>query len=421
VIAGERERLARGDEPRPIDVLVDATMAWLAGSGLASEPPARTVNATGVILHTNLGRALWPEDSIEAAAVASEYLYLEMDRATGRRGRRYRLVEELLSTLVGSEDSIVTNNNAAAVVLACHLAGRRGIAVARGELVEIGGGVRIPDIVRRSGARLIEVGTTNKTRLEDFDEVLADGRAVAVLRVHASNFEMTGFVESPKPSELASLAHRHNAIVIDDLGSGALLDTSAFGLPHEPTPQERLAAGADIVTFSGDKLVGGPQAGLIVGREALIGRIRRDPLARAMRPDKVILAAIHATLGIYLEGCALRDIPVWRMISRSSELLRGRADLIQRRLQSLGVSCEVVPTTAVVGGGSLPGATLPSWGIALHDSRPERLSARLRTGDPSVVARVEDGVVVLDLRATDDRWDPDSVLPGAISRAVRGD
>ena len=225
------------------------------------------LNGTGVIVHTNLGRAPWPEAAIRAAAdAATGTLFLELDRGTGRRGRRYREAEDHLIALTGAEDALVVTNNAAALALAVGLAGRGGVAVSRGELVEIGGGVRIPEIIRRAGAKLVEVGTTNRTRVADFEEVLAAGTARLVLRVHPSNFRQEGFTEAPDPAALAEVAHAHGAIVVDDLGSGALLDTARFGLAHEPTPAERLAAGADLVTFSGDKLVGGPQAGFLVGR-----------------------------------------------------------------------------------------------------------------------------------------------------------
>ena len=291
------------------------------------------INATGVIIHTNLGRAPWPTAAIEAArAAAAEPLLLELDRVSGRRGARFRLAEEHLIALTGAEDALVTNNNAAAVALAVGLAGRRGgVAVSRGELVEIGGGVRIPEIVRRAGARLIEVGTTNRTRVADFEAALTDGSARLVLRVHPSNFVQEGFVEAPDPLALAELAHRHGALVIDDLGSGALLPTERFGLAHEPMPSERLAAGSDIVTFSGDKLVGGPQAGLVVGRADLIARIRRDPFARAMRPDKTTLAALAATLGLYRAGRAEAEIPVWQMLAQRPDDLRARADASRGR------------------------------------------------------------------------------------------
>ena len=284
------------------------------------------INATGVIVHTNLGRAPWPDAAIRAARAAAEgTLFLELDRETGRRGRRYREAEAHLVALTGAEDALIVVNNAAAVALAVGLAGRGGVAVSRGELVEIGGGVRIPEIVRRAGAKLVEVGTTNRTRVSDFEEALADGRARLVLRVHQSNFSQAGFVEAPDAPALAAAAHRRGALVVDDLGSGALLDTAAFGLAHEPMPGERLADGADLVTFSGDKLVGGPQAGFIVGRADLVARLRKDPLARAMRPDKVLLAAIAATLALYRAGVATREIPVWRQIAAPVERLAARA------------------------------------------------------------------------------------------------
>ena len=323
VVDGERDRLAAGEAPTTLDALAVDVAARLdgfadpLGSGLTS-----VLNATGVVLHTNLGRAPWPRVAIEAAMhAASAYSLLEFDREAGRRGPRFRVAETHLIALTGAEDALVTINNAAAVALAVGLAGKHGVAVSRGELVEIGGGVRIPEIVRRTGARLVEVGTTNRTRAADFEPPLADGRATVVLRVHPSNFAQTGFVEAPDATEVARLAHAHGAIVIDDLGSGALLETAAFGLAHEPTPRERLAAGADIVTFSGDKLVGGPQAGLVVGRADLIARIRKDPLARAVRPEKVILAALAATLGLYRAGRATTEIPVWRMIAATPAAL----------------------------------------------------------------------------------------------------
>ncbi len=291
--------------------------------------PERVINATGVIVHTNLGRAPWPDAAIRAAREAAEgTLFLELDRETGRRGRRYREAEAHLVALTGAEDALIVTNNAAAVALAVGLAGRGGVAVSRGELVEIGGGVRIPEIVRRAGAKLVEVGTTNRTRAGDFEAALEDGRARLVLRVHPSNFSQAGFVEAPDAPALAAAAHRLGALVVDDLGSGALLDTAAFGLAHEPMPAERLADGADLVTFSGDKLVGGPQAGFIVGRADLVARLRKDPLARAMRPDKVVLAAVAATLALYRAGVATREVPVWRQISASVGDLHARAAAI---------------------------------------------------------------------------------------------
>jgi L-seryl-tRNA(Ser) seleniumtransferase len=297
------------------------------------------------------------------------------------------------------------------------------VAVSRGELVEIGGGVRIPEIVRRTGARLIEVGTTNRTRAADFEAPLADGRATVVLRVHPSNFTQAGFVEAPDPVAVADVAHRYGAVVVDDLGSGALLDTAAFGLAHEPEPRERLAAGSDIVTFSGDKLVGGPQAGLIVGRADLIARIRRDPLARAVRPEKVTLAALAATLGLYRAGRATTDIPVWRMIGASPDSLRKRAEAIVDALPVAVRGCvEVGAMASTVGGGSLPGETLDSVGLVIGRARGEggggstALASRLRSGEPPVVGRVEDRALRLDLRTVDPG--DDERLARALARAL---
>ncbi len=403
VVAEERERLASGAPPSSEGELADAVVGLIDS---ACEPdlamPPLVINATGVVLHTNLGRAPWPTAARLAANLgASAYGYLELDEDTGKRGPRFRAAEEHLVTLSGADDALVVSNNAAALLLAVGLAGRRGsVVVSRGELVEIGGGVRIPEIVARAGAKLIEVGTTNRTRAADFEAPLAEGRATAVLRVHPSNFAMEGFTEAADLAEVAAIAHRHGAIVIDDLGSGALIDTAAFGLAHEPTPAERLAAGADVVLFSGDKLVGGPQAGLIVGRRDLVARMRRDPLARAIRPDKAILAAVATTLGIYVAGRAALDIPVWQTIGLAPEVLRDRAEWIAGlcRVDGPASSVRVVELRSLVGGGSLPGQTLPSFGIAVPVRSASRAAAQLRKGEPRILARVEDGEVVFDLR-----------------------
>src|SRR5262245_42546680 len=418
VLEGERARLKNGEAPQSLETLGTEVEFLLAARDRSLVETLIVINATGVIVHTNLGRAPWPLDVAAAAAdAASNYLLLELDRESGRRGSRLRAAEDALVALTGAEDALVTNNNAAAVALAVGLAGRGGVAVSRGELVEIGGGVRIPEIVRRAGARLVEVGTTNRTRAADFEEPLADGRARIVLRVHPSNFAQAGFVETPDAREVADLAHRHGAIVVDDLGSGALLDTARYGLAHEPLPSERLAAGSDVVTFSGDKLVGGPQAGLVVGRADLVARIRRDPLARAMRPDKAMLAAVAATLALYQAGRAETVIPVWRMIAASPDVLRQRAErLVADLVPSAGGS--VVELRSTVGGGSLPGETLPSWGVALAVRSANRVLAALRRGTPCVIARIEEGRVILDLRTIPEDW-LDS-LPDAIAKAVEG-
>jgi L-seryl-tRNA(Ser) seleniumtransferase len=409
VIADERTALRGGAPPRSLDVLAAAVLARLAPR---DGGPAGVINATGVIIHTNLGRAPWPRAAIEAAQrAAATPLFLELDRASGRRGRRYRVAEDLLVALTGAEDALITNNNAAALALAVGLAGRAGVAVSRGELVEIGGGVRIPEIIRRAGARLVEVGTTNRTRADDYAAALADGRARMVLRVHPSNFVLSGFTEAPDPVAVATVAHEAGAIVVDDLGSGALLDTAAFGLSHEPTPSERLADGSDLVTFSGDKLLGGPQAGLIVGRADLVARIRRDPLARAFRPDKVTLAALAATLELYRAGLALTEIPVWQMISATAADLRRRAGAVRDAIGDERAAVAAVEST--VGGGSLPGEVQPSWAVVLGVRSPESVLQRLRTGEPAVVGRIADARVVLDLRTVDPRHD------GLLAEAVR--
>ncbi|HET9457673.1 MAG TPA: L-seryl-tRNA(Sec) selenium transferase, partial [Candidatus Limnocylindrales bacterium] len=406
VLDEERSRLRAGAQPARIDDLARAALDRLEamdGPGIET-----LINATGVIVHTNLGRAPWPPAASEAVALASGYLLLELDRTSGRRGARFRLAEEHLIALTGAEDAFVTNNNAAAVALAVGLAGRGGVAVSRGELVEIGGGVRIPEIIRRAGARLVEVGTTNRTRAEDFREPLERGRARLVLRVHRSNFRQDGFTEDPDAAAVAAIAHEHGALVVDDLGSGALIDTAPFGLAHEPLPAERLAAGSDVVTFSGDKLVGGPQAGLIVGRADAIARIRRDPLARAMRPDKATLVGVATTLGLYRAGRAA-EIPVWRMIGARPEDLRARAAVLAER-----VGGRVAELRSTVGGGSLPGETLPSWGVVLS-APATRLVDALRTGAPPVIARIEADAVVLDMRTVDPGQDIE--LGAAVERA----
>lgn len=447
VVADERERLAAGGVPRTVAQLATAMVIRLdafgrpsdsgsaadgpkprvassspvdqpsvAGASSVAGAPRPAVNATGVIVHTNLGRAAWPEAAIRAAESAARApSLLEMDATTGRRGRRFGLAEEHVVALTGAEAALVANNNAAALAVVVGLAGRRGIAVSRGELVEIGGGVRIPDIIRRAGARLVEVGTTNRTRAADFAEPLASGRVAMVLRVHPSNFRMEGFVESPAAAEVAALAHAHGAIVVDDLGSGALLDTAAFGLAHEPTPAESLASGADLVLFSGDKLLGGPQAGIVAGRADLVARLRRDPLARATRPDKTILAALAATLGLYRAGLATREIPVWRAIALSLDEVEARAERVVAQVRAGAPASPLsmdgagalsaLPTVATVGGGSLPGEGIPSWAVAVDPGElgttADRLLSALRAGDPTVIGRVEDGRVLLDMRTID--------------------
>ncbi len=357
------------------------------------------INATGVIIHTNLGRAPLSAAARGAmVAVARGYSNLEYDLGAGRRGSRYDHAVALLRQLTGAEDALVVNNNAGAVLLAlAGVAAGREVIVSRGQLVEIGGGFRVPDVMRQSGARLVEVGTTNRTHLRDY-EVAIGPETAALLRVHQSNFRIIGFTTEVSLAEMVALAREHGLAVIDDLGSGTLLDTTAYGLAPEPRVQESVAAGADLVTFSGDKLLGGPQAGIIVGRERWVRALRRHPLARALRVDKTTLAGLQATLLHYLRGEAEREIPVWRMIAARPEDLERRARTWAEALQAQGVEAAIAATRSAVGGGSLPGETLPSTAVVLTPRSAEALGRALREGDPPVVARVVEEQVWLDPR-----------------------
>jgi L-seryl-tRNA(Ser) seleniumtransferase len=376
----------------------------------AITPRLRPVlNASGVIIHTNLGRAplsLGALKAVEAAGLG--YSNLEYDLAAGERGSRHNLVTDLLRRLTGAEDALVTNNNAAAVLLILStLAIGREAIISRGQLVEIGGGFRIPDVMRQSGVHLVEVGTTNRTYAADFESAITPNTAL-LLRVHASNFLQVGFIHQPTLEELVSVGRAHDLAVVDDLGSGSLLDTSRFGLAQEPMVQHSVAAGVALVAFSGDKLLGGPQAGIIVGRSAEVARLRRHPLTRAIRPDKLTLAALGATLVHYVRGEVEREVPVWRMISTTSEFLRVRADGLASRLGGTAVE-----TRSAIGGGSLPGQTQPSWAVALHAESADDLASRLRRAYPPVIARIEDDRVLLDLRAV--LPEQDRVLEAAVS------
>lgn len=355
----------------------------------------RVINASGVILHTNLGRAPLSHSAIEAMQqAAAGYTNLEFNLESGRRGSRSIHARDLLCRITGAEDALVVNNNAAAVLLALStLAKRRAVVISRSQLVEIGGGFRVPDVMKQSGARLVEVGTTNRTKLKDYELALEAGAAL-VMRAHTSNFKLVGFTEQPELDELGDLAHRYGVPVLDDLGSGALLDTAAYGLSHEPMVQESLRAGVDLACFSGDKLLGGPQSGILVGRAELIAKLKRHPLARAIRADKLCLAGLSATLQHYLKGDAEHEIPVWRMISADAQLLRQRADSWQQRLGQ----GEVLYAQSTVGGGSLPEEMLPTFVLALHIPHIEQAAARLRKGSTPVIARVQDGKLLLDPR-----------------------
>lgn len=352
------------------------------------------INATGVIIHTNLGRALLSA-SAQAAIVAAAGAYntLEFDLETGKRGSRLAQTSGILRDLTGAEDALVVNNNASALILILSaLAKGKQVIISRGQLVEIGGGFRIPAIMRESGAELVEVGTTNRTRIADYEEGLSEGAAM-LLRVHSSNFKQVGFVEQPTLHELTALARGRGLLAVDDLGSGALMDTARFGLDHEPTIQESIAAGVDLVCFSGDKLLGGPQAGIIVGQADAMAKLKRHPLARALRVDKLTYAALFATLEHYRRDEALEEVPVWRMISRSLDDIRTTAERWATQVGGAVVSGE-----STVGGGSLPGATLPTALLALERESPNRAVEKLRGADPPVIARIAEGRVALDPR-----------------------
>jgi L-seryl-tRNA(Ser) seleniumtransferase len=362
------------------------------------------INATGIVLHTNLGRAPVAEEAARAAGRAAQgYLNLELDLETGRRSSRQDAVREWVCRLTGAESATAVNNNAAATVLVLRaLCIGREVVVSRGQLVEIGGSFRIPDIMAVSGAVLCEVGTTNITRLSDYERAIGPSTG-ALLQVHTSNYRISGFTESVPLAELVALGKKHNLPVIDDVGSGAVVDFKRFGLQGEPLARDSIAAGADLVLFSGDKLLGGPQAGVIAGRKGMIERLERDPLMRALRLDKMTLAALETTLRLYLnEERALGEIPVLALLATPAEELRERAEGLAERLRALpGVAAQAAADVAYVGGGSLPDQALPTWVVeaTATDLSDAEFARRLRTGAPAVMARVRDGKVVLDLRS----------------------
>ena len=389
-LARAREELQAGAEPGDLVERVESELAAARGARLR-----RAINATGVIIHTNLGRAPLALEALERVnAVAGGYSNLEYDLGEGGRGSRQDHAAPILRRLTGAEAALVVNNNAAAVLLAlAALAEGREVLVSRGELIEIGDGFRIPDVLARSGARLREVGTTNRTRAGDYDRALGPETAL-LLRVHQSNFHVVGFTEQPRLADLARVARAHGLPLVDDLGSGALFASSSLLLGDEPTARESLEAGADLVCFSGDKLLGGPQAGIIVGRAELVERLRRHPLQRALRADKLTLAALEATLALYLDPeLAAREVPVLRMLAEPVETVRARA----QRLADL-VGGDVEPTVGRVGGGALPLTELPSFACAVE----EELASRLRETEPPVIGVVRDGRCLLDCRTITD-------------------
>ncbi len=403
---GARRTIAGGGPSPAIGEIVEAVSSRLQSLETSRLRPV--VNATGVLLHTNLGRAPLSREATEAISViAADYSNLEFDLRSGRRGSRHTHVEGLLCQLTGAEAALVVNNNASGVLLGLTaLARRKEVVVSRGQAVEIGGSFRIPDVMRQSGARLVEVGTTNCTYAADYEEAITP-RTAALMRVHSSNFRLVGFVNQATLEEIVDVANRSSVAVLDDLGSGCFLDTTVFGLDPEPMVQQSVAAGVGLTFFSGDKLVGGPQAGIIVGQKQLVDKLKRHPMARAVRIDKIRLAALIATLVHYLKGETTSKIPVWRMIATPLEEIERRAESWARVLGGLG---EVIDGETMVGGGSLPGGTLPTRLVAIVGQGKRKkganisqtMSARLRDMPTPVIGRISEDRLLLD---------PRSVLP----------
>ncbi len=399
-----RQWIRQGGSAPQMEELIAAATSYLRAR---QTPTLRAViNATGVILHTNLGRAPLSESAQQAMlSVAAGYSTLEYDIEEGKRGKRDNHVEPLVAAITGAEAALVVNNNASALLLILStLAQGKEVVISRGQLIEIGGGFRVPDVMLNSGAKLVEVGTTNRTHLDDYVQAISPQSAL-LMRAHASNFKQIGFTEQPELTDLASLARDRGIHSLDDLGSGALLDTAPYGLAHEPMVQESVKAGFDLVAFSGDKLLGGPQAGIIAGRAELITRLKRHPLARAVRIDKLSLAALFATLDHYRRGDALTHIPIWQMITMDLNTIRSRAEAWAAQIGG-----EVVPGESAIGGGSLPGETLPTFALALHSERPDEVASHLRRQATPVIARIVRDRVLLD---------PRTVLPGQDGEVVR--
>lgn len=376
----------------------------------------RVINATGVIIHTNLGRAPLSANARQAVADAAGYCTLEYDLDTGKRGRRAARAEKQIVELTGAEDTLIVNNCAAAAffVLTVFAAGGE-VVISRGELVEIGGDFRIPDVLSQSGAELREVGTTNRTKLADYEKAITE-RTRLILRVHPSNYRIVGFTAMPDAAELAEFAHRHKLIIYEDLGSGAIVDFADLGLGDEPVAAKSIESGVDIITFSGDKLLGGPQAGIIAGKSELIAKLRNHPLYRVLRADKLTYAAVEATLAAYIRGTAREEIPVMQMLSQTSESLAKRVqDFVERLNKGPGKNnafkLEVVDGQSAIGGGAAPGVGLETSLIAITHSKmtPIEIEKRLRASQPPVIARILDNRVVLDLRTVPEEDEPDLI------------
>ncbi len=378
------------------------------------------INATGVILHTNLGRApLSAAARDRLSSISGQYTNLEYDLGSGNRSQRGRLLEPMISGILGCESSVVVNNNAAAVFLILNtLAAGREVIVSRGELIEIGGSFRLPDILARSGAVLREVGTTNKTRIQDYENAINPGTAL-LFRAHPSNYRIRGFTQRPGLEELAALARSRNLPLVEDIGSGCLVDLSRFGLREEPVAQESLNAGADLISFSGDKLLGGPQSGIIAGAEKFVSAIRRNPLMRVCRVEKLIYGALEATLQSYSTGRAFEDVPVLRMISTTLQEIQTRSRRFVRKVGAKlagGVTVTLIKGESVVGGGSFPDCGLPTTVVAIESARlgPSAIEEQLRAQDPPIVARLEENRTLIDLRTVLPEQEPD-LLRGLVN------
>ncbi|MFC2071796.1 L-seryl-tRNA(Sec) selenium transferase [Chloroflexota bacterium] len=398
----ERLSIVAGNPCHAIDEIVESIRDQLRELENPSLRPV--INATGVILHTNLGRALLSQEAISAMdIVAKDYCNLEFNLDSGARGSRYTHIEQILCQLTGAEAAMIVNNNASAVLLGLTaLTRRKEVIVSRGEAVEIGGSFRIPDVMRQSGAKLVEVGTTNCTYIADYEQAITP-RTVALMRVHSSNFQVVGFTHSSTLEELVSLGQQYGLTVLDDLGSGCFLDVTTFGLDMEPMVQQSVAIGAGLVFFSGDKLVGGPQAGIIVGKKQLIDKLKKHPLARAVRIDKIRLAGLAATLIHYLKGEAVKKIPVWRSVSAPMEEIDRRARMWAKALNELA---QVIEGKSMIGGGSLPGSTLPTKLVAIGGEGKgkgrniaQKLARRLRGGEFPIIGRISGNMLLLDPRS----------------------
>ena len=406
-IADTRRSLLAGEEFADINQTIDALVSEFASKSLGRRLQ-KVINATGVILHTNLGRAPLSNEAREAVTAASGYCTLEYDLNTGGRGVRAPLAERLLADLTGAEDAVVVNNCAAAayLVLKAFAAGKE-VIVSRGELVEIGGDFRVPEILAESGAAMREVGTTNRTSLEDYNAAVGPTTGM-ILRVHPSNYRVVGFTEQASLADLASLAEKHGIILFEDLGSGALLDLSQLGVNEEPTVRDSINAGAHLVAFSGDKLLGGPQAGIVVGKRELVESLRKHPLYRALRPDKLISAALEATLLAYSRETAVDEIPVLRMIAETVDSVRDRAaavaEKIRQAFEQAGFKIGLREGFSTTGGGTAPLAKLETCLIEIThpENSPDSIAAKLRSGEIPVIPRIENDAVCLDLRTVED-------------------